>query len=115
MSDLIGKLKIIREKSEKNYDWIFATNSDELELSEIIKTYKKRWRIETSFRVQDEAKIRCKSTDMKIRYFIFIFEQLLQTQWICFYKEEATFKKFIIEMHTTCKDLVANPNKKFNG
>jgi len=112
---LIFLKEIYDKKSEKNYDWVFATNTEELELSEIIKTYKKRWRIETGFRVQDEAKIKCKSTDMKIRYFIFLFEQILQTQWVCFYKEEATFKKFIIEMHTTCKDLVAHPNKKFNG
>src|SRR3989339_265625 len=112
---LIFLKEIYDKKSEKNYDWVFATNTEELELSEIIQTYKKRWRIETGFRVQDEAKIECKSTDMKIRYFIFLFEQILQTQWVCFYKEEATFKKFIIEMHTTCKDLVANPNKKFNG
>ena len=112
---LIFLKEIYDKKSEKNYDWIFATNTEELELSETIITYKKRWRIETSFRVQDEAKIKCKSTDMKIRYFIFLFEQILQTQWVCFYKEEASFKKFIIEMHTTCKDLVAKPNKKFNG
>ena len=112
---LIFLKEIYDKKSEKNYNWVFATNTEELELSEIIQTYKKRWRIETGFRVQDEAKIECKSTDMKIRYFIFLFEQILQTQWVCFYKEEATFKKFIIEMHTTCKDLVANPNKKFNG
>ena len=66
-------------------------------------TYKKRWRIETNFRVQDEAKIKCKSTEMKIRYFFFMFEQLLQTIWICFYKDEASFKEFLIEMSKVSK------------
>src|SRR3989339_2226841 len=67
-------------------------------LGKIIKTYKKRWRIETQFRVQDEARIRCKSSEMKIRYFLFLFEQMLQTIWICFYKDECSFKEFLIAM-----------------
>ena len=66
-------------------------------------TYKKRWRIETQFRVQDEAKIKCKSKDMKIRYFLFMFEQMLQTIWICFYKDEVSFKEFLIEMARVSK------------
>ena len=85
-------------ESKKNYDWIFATNVEEVALGDILAEYKKRWRIETSFRVHDEARIKCKSKDMKIRYFLFLFEQMLQTIWICFFKEEATFKEFIIGM-----------------
>ena len=27
-----------------------------------------------------------------------MFEQMLQTIWICFYKEEASFKEFVIEL-----------------
>jgi IS4 transposase len=69
----------------------------------MLAEYKKRWRIETSFRVQDEAKIKCKSKEIKIRYFLFLFEQMLQTIWICFYKEEAPFKKFLIELSTVAK------------
>lgn len=110
--NMIAFLKeIYDKKSEKNYDWVFATNSDELELSELIKTYKKRWRIEIQFRVQDEARIKCKSTDMKIRYFFFIFQQMLQIQWICFHKEEVCFKKYLIDMQTICKTLVNNPQR----
>jgi len=40
---------------------------------------------------------------MKIRYFLFMFEQMLQTIWICFYKEEASFKEFLIEMANVSK------------
>lgn len=100
-------------KSEKEYDWVFATNVEDIELAELIKIYKKRWRIETSFRVQDEAKIKCKSKDMKIRYFLFMYQQMLQTQWVCFFKEEVSFKQFLIEMHKICKNLVANPKRSY--
>jgi len=90
-------------ESKKNYDWIFATNVEDVALSDILFMYKKRWRIETQFRVQDEAIIKCKSTDMKIRYFFFMFEQMLQTIWICFFKEETTFKEFLIGMNNVSK------------
>ena len=93
---LVFLKQIYDPRSEKNYDWVFATNIEKVLLENLIMTYKKRWRIETQFRVQDEAKIKCKSKDIKIRYFLFLFEQLLQTIWICFYKDEASFKKFLI-------------------
>lgn len=90
--------QIYDPRSEKNYDWIFATDIEKVVLGDILSTYKKRWRIETQFRVQDEARIRCKSKKMKIRYFLFLFEQMLQTIWICFYKDECSFKEFLIAM-----------------
>jgi hypothetical protein len=95
---LVFLKQIYDPKSEKNYDWVFATNVEEVLLENLVITYKKRWRIETQFRVQDEARIKCKSKEMKVRYFFFMFEQMLQTIWMCFYKEEAPFKEFIIEL-----------------
>src|SRR3989338_3067363 len=100
---LIFLKQIYDPRSEKNYDWVFATNIEEILLENLVITYKKRWRIETNFRVQDEAKIKCKSTEMKIRYFFFMFEQMLQTIWICFYKDEASFKEFLIGMTNVLK------------
>ena len=100
---LIFLKQIYDPRSERSYDWVFATNIEEVLLENIVMTYKKRWRIETNFRVQDEAKIKCKSTEMKIRYFFFMFEQLLQTIWICFYKDEASFKEFLIEISKVSK------------
>lgn len=105
--------EIYDPKSDKEYDWVFATNVEEVAFSNIVETYKKRWRIETQFRVQDDAQIKCKSKEMKIRYFQFVFQQMLQTQWICFYKNEVSFKEYIIEMHKTCKELVANPKRNY--
>ena len=105
--------QIYHKKSDKEYDWVFATNIKEIALGKIIKEYKRRWRIETGFRVQDEAKIRSKTKEMKTRYFYFMFQQVLQTQWVCFYKKEVNFKQFIIEMHKTCKSLVENPKRSY--
>jgi len=95
--------QIYDPKSEKNYDWIFATNVEKIALSDTLATYKKRWRIETQFRVQDEARIKCKSKEMTVRYFFFLFEQMLQTIWICFFKEEGSFKEFLIQLAEVSK------------
>ena len=106
--------KIFSKKLNKDLDWVFATNVEDINLNTIIQEYLKRWRIEIQFRTQDEATIKCKSKDMKIRYFLFVFEQMLQTLWACFYKkEEVTFKEFIIEMHKVNQDLVAHPRKNY--
>lgn len=113
-SNLAFLKSIFSKRLDKELDWVFATNVEGIKLDEIIRTYRKRWRIETQFRVQDEAIIKCKSTEMKIRYFLFLFEQLLQTQWVCFYKKEGvSFKAFLIEMHKVNNDLVAHPRKSF--
>lgn len=98
---------VFNKNLNKEIDWAFATNCEEPELDNIIETYKKRWQIEINFRVQDDATIKCKSSEMKIRYFLFVFQQLLQAQWICFYKE-VPFKKFIIEYFKVGDDLVAH-------
>ena len=57
--------QIIDPLNEKVFDWAFATNQDGINLNYIIPTYKGRWRIETGFRVQDKARIKSKSKDMK--------------------------------------------------
>ena len=95
---LVFLKQIYNKKSDKKYDWVFATNVEKILLEKLITLYKKRWRIETQFRVQDEAKIKCRSKDMKIRYFLFCFEQMLQTIWICFYKDDLSFKEFLIKI-----------------
>ena len=101
--------QIYSRRADNYFDWVFATNIDTIELDDMIRTYRKRWRIETGFRVQDEAQIKCKSKEMKIRYFLFMFEQMLQTQWVCFYKEEVSFKRFVIEMSKQATELATKP------
>lgn len=101
--------QIYSTRAQTSFDWVFATNIDTIKLEEMITIYRKRWRIETCFRVQDEAQIKCKSKEMKIRYFFFMFEQMLQTQWVCFYKGEVSFKGFLIEMSKLANELVKKP------
>lgn len=97
---LVFLKQIYCKKTEECYDWVFATNVENVALSNIIRTYKKRWSIETGFRVQDDATIKCKSKDLQTRYTLFLFTQLLQADWMCFYKDEVSFKKFLIELDT---------------
>ncbi len=96
----------------KTFDWAFATNQDEIDLEYIVPTYKGRWRIETGFRVQDEARIKSKSKDMKIRFFYFVYEQTLQFLWAALYKDELRFKAFIIEMYEMSDRRVTQEERK---
>ncbi len=94
--------QIFDKRTEKSYDWAFATNQTEINLDYIIQTYKNRWRIETGFRIQDEARIMSKSIDARIRFFFFAYEQVLQLIWIVLYKEEVTFKEFLLDLYEFC-------------
>lgn len=100
--------QIFDEKSDKAYDWAFATNQTEIDLDHIIASYKRRWRIETGFRIQDEACIKSKSTDVNIRFFYFAYEQVLQLIWIILYKNEESFKVFMIDMYEECMKRYKN-------
>ena len=92
-------LRQIYEKSlDKCVDWCFATNQKEIDLDGIVATYRGRWNIETGFRIQDEATIKSKSKDVHIRFFLFAYGQLLQMLWSVLFREEVSFKGFLIEM-----------------
>lgn len=107
--------KIIDPSNGKTFDWAFATNQDDINLEHIISTYKGRWRIETGFRVQDEACIKSKSKDMKIRFFYFVYEQTLQFLWVALYKDDLTFKAFVIEMYEMSNERVTRAERKSAG
>jgi len=69
-----------RKKDEwRDCYWCFATNLKE-SLDLIVK-YKKRWQIETDFRVHDEARIKSKSNKHIIRYFYFLTSLVLMANW----------------------------------
>lgn len=69
-----------RKKDEwQDCHWCFATNLKE-SLDLIIK-YKKRWQIETDFRVHDEARIKSKSNEHIVRYFYFLTSLVLMANW----------------------------------
>lgn len=89
--------QIVTCKNTAGYDWIFATNIQFKRAIDYVWLYKKRWQIETNYRVEDEAKIKSKSSNYMIRYFYFFISQLLRMCWVVhkkhfFYKP---FKKYL--------------------
>jgi IS4 transposase len=69
------------EYDGKKYDWIFATNLKENKAAFYVKLYKKRWCIETIYRVTDKIKIYTTSTNCVIRYFLFMFTCFVYNIW----------------------------------
>lgn len=66
-------------KVGKVYNMVFATN---LKPSfSLVKEYKKRWNIETGFRIMEEGKIKTKSNNPLIRLFYFLLRCLLHSTW----------------------------------
>ena len=74
----ITRIVLVRDKSDK-FTWSFATNIIYNKYYDYVNYYKKRWRIETNFRVEDEAKIKTKSIHQIIRYFYFTTSLLLHS------------------------------------
>jgi len=68
-----------KTKEGKPIDWCFATNQTG-SLS-LVWEYRKRWNIETGFRIHDEARIKTKSNHPLIRYFYHLFGMLLVLAW----------------------------------
>ena len=56
------------------YEWCFASNASDIDLDQIIARHKFRWRVETMFRAQDECRIKIKSRDIRVRYFLVAYE-----------------------------------------
>lgn len=78
----------------KGFDWLFATNVKYEEIFRYVRHYKKRWGIETTFRVQDEVKIKTKSPKPEIRFALFVFECMLYNVWQ-FFKGRVPFRRFV--------------------
>jgi len=81
----IVKTKIIilkgisQNKNGEPIDWCFATNQN-LDF-QILKIYRKRWNIETGFRIHDEARIKSKSANPLIRLFYHLLGMLFILVW----------------------------------
>lgn len=104
--------KVFDRRTEEYFDWVFATNVETIDLEKIIAQYKIRWRIETMFRVQDESRIKTKSKDIHVRYFLFAYEQLIEALWYLYYREEVSFKKFLIELSSMSSMLVDREERR---
>lgn len=90
----------------KNSDWVFATNIKIKEIIKYVSLYKKRWNIETMFRVHDESRIKSKSIKPEIRLFYFVISMLLLFIWNLFYKTRITFKLFTIQVHEELEQVL---------
>ena len=84
-----------KDKSGKLLDWCFATNQ-KASLS-LVGTYRKRWNIETGFRIQDEATIKSKSSNPLIRYFYHLISMIIILMWRIHnhIKGHMVFKRFL--------------------
>lgn len=69
------------EYKGKTYDWIFATNLKLKSAAAYVKRYKKRWAIETIYRVTDDIRAYTTSTNSLIRYFLFMFTCFVYNLW----------------------------------
>lgn len=94
----LASTNIVLVKDVLGYDWVFATNFILFDTPKYVRLYKKRWNIETMFRVHDEARIKTKSIKPIIRLFYFIVSMMLLFFWNLCAKLIYTFKRFIIAL-----------------
>jgi len=99
---------IISNNERKNVYYTFLTNIDFENQKSYIKTYKKRWNIETRFRMLKNAIIKTKSTSLKVRLFLFKLRCVIHNLWIKIRnkKENVCLKLFIVEMSKLDCDLL---------
>ena len=90
------------------HEWVFVTNIEFEDLTKYISLYKKRWNIETMFRVHDEARIKSKSVKAEIRLFYFCISMLMLLIWNLYYKTKFVFKAFIIQVHKELEQALEN-------
>ena len=90
------------EYKGKKFDWIYATNLNLKSAKKYVKRYKKRWGIETIFRVTDDIRIYTTSTNPFIRYFLFTFTCFVYNVWKFFQYfmgKEFTLANFCTSLH----------------
>ncbi|MEK6948669.1 MAG: hypothetical protein AABX34_00495 [Nanoarchaeota archaeon] len=69
-----------KNKKGEPYDMVFATNLKPK--WSLVFEYRKRWNIETGFRVMEEGKIKTKSNNPLVRLFYFLLRCLLALSWV---------------------------------
>ncbi len=73
-------IKKMKYKNKK-YNWLFVTNLKLKNAEDYVKRYKKRWGIETIYRVTDKIRAYTTSTKSIIRYFLFMFTCFVYNIW----------------------------------
>lgn len=99
-----------KNKEGEPYDWVFATN---LKPSfSLVMQYRRRWNIETGFRIMEEGKIKTKSNSPIVRFFYFIIRALLLMVWVLnsIIRSYMTFKRYLrIVEHRLRRELPQRP------
>lgn len=104
-SSHVAETDIALVKNADGYDWVFATNVFLRDARKYVELYRKRWNIETMFRVHDEARINSKSINPLIRLFYFMISMLLLFIWNLHAKAECSFKRFVINLEHMLKNV----------
>ena len=113
---LIKKYSYIDD--EKEYDWVFATNLHLKSQKWYLRKYKKRWGIETLFRVTDELRIRTATLNQILRYFLHLFTCLIYNIWkfakweLNDKNDEVTFAVFVRNLTTMILKKIPESRKK---
>jgi len=100
--------KYKRNKESKAYNWVFATNTRYKSQHFYVDKYRKRWSIETTFRVLDNIQIRTTTKNEAIRYFINIFCCLIYNLWKLqkILENKITLKNFVVTIKETIKTII---------
>tara|TARA_Y100000034_G_C6837325_1_gene378508 strand:+ start:77 stop:1042 length:966 start_codon:yes stop_codon:yes gene_type:complete len=103
---IVTCMNIPWKPGKKPLDWCFATN--QRSSLELIRIYKKRWNIETGFRIHDEARVKTKSSNPLIRYFYHLFSMVLILAWRVrmSLKGLIVFKRFLRIVEFTLREQV---------
>lgn len=99
-----------KDKLGNPLDWCFATN--QTPSISLVQEYKKRWNIETGFRIHDEAKIKTKSSNMMIRFLYHLLSMLFVVLWRVQRAKRSfavVFKRFLKEVELHYCVLVVKP------
>ncbi len=101
-----------RTKKSKAYNWVFVTNTRYKSQHFYVDKYRKRWSIETTFRVLDNIQIKTTTKNEKIRYFINIFCCLIHNLWKIkkLLGEKITLKNFVVIVKETIKATIQEKN-----
>lgn len=105
--------KYRRYKKGRAYDWVFCTNTRQKSQHYYVDKYRKRWNIETTFRVLDNIQIKTTTKNEIIRYFINIFCGLVYNLWKLnnLLECQTTLKNFVSHLTEYFKTLI-NPRKQ---
>ena len=100
--------KYRRFANGKAYDWVFATNTRQKSQHFYVDKYRKRWGIETVFRVLDNIQIKTTTKNEVIRYFINMFCCLVYNLWkiFCVLEQKMSLKNFVIKIVHMVKSIV---------